>query len=345
MSADAVTTRMMRAAVYQGPGVLEVQELPAPVPGPDDVLVHIEHCGVCGTDLHFVIEGWSTPGRVHGHEWAGRIVQTGGGVTGWVEGDLVVGGPLRCGTCRFCTGGRPALCSGRDATGGGTGAFAELHLAPARSLHRVPKGVPSRVAALAEPLAVSLHAVTLSGAVPGHRVLVTGAGPIGLFAVAALAAQGVDDVTVSEPSAVRRRRAQQVGAARTLLPRDLPLPPDMPGDVTDEPYDVVLECSGRPDAFETGVGLLGRAGTIVLVGTGLERPRLDCLRVLLNELVVTGAYEYDEHGFPAALQLLSSGALPVDALVEPADVDLDGLQDAMLAASRGDAAGKVLVRP
>jgi len=323
-----------------------VEDLPAPVPGPGEVLVRIEHCGVCGTDLHFVVEGWSTPGRVHGHEWSGRVVELGPGVTQWSVGDLVVGGPLRCGNCRYCTTGRSALCEERSGDiGGGLGAFAELHVAHAKALHAVPEGLPARAAALTEPLAVSLHAVTLSGARPGHRVLVTGAGPIGMFALAALAAQGVDDVTVSEPSPLRRQRALDVGAARAVAPEDLPPIPDMPADVVDDPYDVVLECSGNPRAFETGLALLGRAGTLVLVGTGLQRPRLDSLRVLLNELVVTGAYEYDDNGFAAALDLLASGALPIDALVEPEDVGLDGLLDAMLAAARGEAAGKVLVSP
>jgi threonine dehydrogenase-like Zn-dependent dehydrogenase len=107
----------------------------------------------------------------------------------------------------------------------------------------------------------------------------------------------------------------------------------------------VFECSGRAPAMEAGLAQLVRAGTLVLVGAGIERPRFDPNRILLNELVVTGAYNHDEDGFERALELLASGALPVDALLEPDAVPLDGILEALHGLADGRLAGKVLVRP
>src|SRR5439155_19951451 len=125
------------------------------------------------------------------------------------------------------------------------GAFATYVVAPSRELVAVvEERVALRTAALTEPLAVALHALTQAHAEPGHRALVTGAGPIGLLALAALHARGIDDVTVCEPSPLRRERAEAIGASATVTPDALAVPA-MPNDVAEEVYDVVLECSGR----------------------------------------------------------------------------------------------------
>ena len=123
------------------------------------------------------------------------------------------------------------------------GAFARYVVAPADQLVAVPEHLPSRAAALTEPTAVALHAVTLSGVTPDDRVLVTGAGPVGLLVTAVLHAQGVHDVTVSEPAPARRERALAVGAARAVTPDSLPTP--SMGSPVPEPYTVVFECSGQ----------------------------------------------------------------------------------------------------
>jgi (R,R)-butanediol dehydrogenase/meso-butanediol dehydrogenase/diacetyl reductase len=230
-------------------------------------------------------------------------------------------------------------------TGGGhDGAFARFVVTAAAGLVPVDDGVPLRTAALTEPLAVAMHAITRSSVQPGQRVLVTGAGPIGLLAIAALRAQGIDDVVVSEPASSRRERAVAVGASSAITPADLEIPA-MPMDLIDDPYDAVLECSGRVDAMEAGLTQLRRGGRLVLVGTGMHAPRLDNNRILLNELVITGAYNYDGGGFASALRLLGSGRLPTDLLIEPDDVPLAGLQDAMQKLANAELAGKVLVVP
>ncbi len=339
----------MRAAVLHGAGRLEVEDVPVPPVGPDEVLVAVDLCGICGTDLHTVLEGWGQRGSWQGHEWTGRVAAVGRAVTRWHVGDLVLGGPpVRCGTCPMCRAGRPALCVERDTPGTGPeqGAFAAYKVARADEVLALPAGLDPRAAALAEPLAVALHAVHQGRAEPGHRALVLGAGPIGALAIAVLRAVGVDEVVCAEPSPARRALAEQVGATAVVHPDELVVPSIAePGLVVDAAVDVVLECSGKAVAMEAGLAQLRRGGTLVLVGAGIEPPRFDPNRILLNELVVTGAFTYDLDGFERALDLLASGRVPVAALLEPDDVPLDGVLDAMRELADGRRAGKVLVRP
>ncbi|HEY7107754.1 MAG TPA: alcohol dehydrogenase catalytic domain-containing protein [Acidimicrobiia bacterium] len=340
----------MKAAVLRGKLDLTVEERPMPAVGPHDVLLEVSHCGVCGTDLHFVLEGWGgTRETIEGHEWSARVVAVGDQVDRWAPGDAVVGGPSpRCGVCEYCLAHRPSLCTGRgqfdgDAHGEYNGAFAEYVLAHERSIVAIPRGLALRAAALAEPLAVALHGLTQAEVRAGQRVLVTGAGPIGTLSVAALHAAGITDVVVSEPHPKRRALAERLGAT-TVDPSEL-AEPGYPGAVVDEPFDVALECSGRPDAMEAALGQLKRAGTLVLVGAGIEYPRLNTSRILLNELVVTGAFVYDHDGFERALELLARPDFPTDLLIEPGEVPLDGILTAIQGLGAGDLAGKVMIVP
>lgn len=339
----------MRAAVLHGPGELVVEEVPVPALGAGDVLVEVDSCGLCGSDLHLVLEGWGQRGSIPGHEWSGVVSAVGEGVTRWAPGDPVVGGPtVRCGACAMCRAGRPSLCADRDTPGTGVerGALATFTTAREDELLPLPDGVDLRTAALSEPLAVALHGITRSGAEPGQRVLVFGAGPIGALTIAALRALGVDDVRCVEPGEKRRALAGAVGARQVLDPADLEVPSIAePGRVVADAVDVVIEASGNGKAMEAGLAQLVRGGTLVLVGAGMASPRFDPNRILLNEPTITGAFTYDLGGFERALDLLGSGALPVDALLEPGGVPLDGALEAMHGLAEGRLAGKVLVQP
>jgi (R,R)-butanediol dehydrogenase/meso-butanediol dehydrogenase/diacetyl reductase len=339
----------MPAVRFQGVREVTVEDIDVPRPGPGEVVLEVSHCGICGSDLHFLLEWGGKKGAIEGHEYSGRIVALGEGVTGWEIGEAVVDGPSsRCGRCEYCLANRPFLCVERDRVGTGEsdwqGAFTQYTRVQAGDLLRIPDGLSMRHAALTEPLAVSLHGITRAGGVrPGTRWLITGGGPIGYLSVAALKAMGVDDIVVSEPHEKRRALCERLGA-RTVLPDELPVPV-MPHDLVDEPFDVVLECSGNRNAMEAGLAQLKRGGTLVLVGAGVHRPKFDNNRILLNELVITGAYVYDHDGFPRALELLASGKMPNDLLVEADYVPLDGLLDAAIKLGDGDLAAKVLVVP
>lgn len=339
----------MPAAVYQGRGVIEVEERAVPRPGEGQVLVEVGHCGICGSDIHLVVEGWGKPGTVEGHEYSGTICALGPGVSGWRMGEVVVGGPSpRCGTCRRCLQGKPSQCERRGALEIGhlDGAFARYVLVDARALRRVPDGLSPRVAALAEPLAVALHGITRARLEPEDRVMVFGAGPIGALSVAALAARGGHHVIVVEPNEGRRLLAERAGADEVVHPDDLEqFPRWEPERQASSAVDAVLECSGKGAAVEAALSQLRRGGRLVLVGAGMDAPVLDPNRVLLNELEICGSFIYDADGFDRALELLASGTLPTEVLVEADDVVLDDLPGALSGLASGSIAGKVMVVP
>ncbi len=341
----------MKAAVFRGIRDVPVEMIAVPTLGDHDVLIEVSHCGICGSDLHFIVHwpGAGKPGTVEGHEFSGRIVAIGSNVTKVAVGDLVVGGPSeRCGSCEYCRASRPSLCTERGRVGADDGdwmgAFAQYKMLSERQVLKIPQTLELKHAALVEPMAVALHAITRAGgADPAKRYLITGGGPIGFLSVAALIAVGVGDVVVSEPHAARRALCERLGA-RVVDPATLPKP-TMPHDIVADPFDVVLECSGQRAAMESGLAQLKRGGLMVFVGAGIHPPKIDPNRVLLNELTITGAFVYDHDGFERALELLASGRVPVHELVEAADVALGGLVDACVALNDGLLAAKVMVTP
>jgi (R,R)-butanediol dehydrogenase/meso-butanediol dehydrogenase/diacetyl reductase len=244
----------MPAAVYVGDGALEVHDIPVPELHDEGALVEVSHCGICGTDLHFVLERMGRHGAVFGHEWSGTVVALGSAASTTVPPGthVVVADRAGCGTCRACRAGRPSVCLDRATPNffGGTGAFTRYMHVDAARLLPLPAGLSLRSAALTEPVAIAMHALSLSGVGPDDRVLVTGAGPVGLLMVAVLKAAGIDDITVSEPAPARRERAAALGAA-TVEPGSLP--PAPMGRPVGEPFTYVFECSGRAAAAEAAL--------------------------------------------------------------------------------------------
>ena len=180
----------MKAAVYKGDRTVEVEDYPIPEVGPDDVLLEVSHCGVCGSDIHFVLEGWGRPNSVDGHEYSGTVVAVGDqrDELGGRRLRRSAGRAVRCGECEYCRAGRPSLCVrprppwARAATGR---ARSPTTCASRQGeLLRLPDGVSLRDAALTEPLAVALHGISQAKVQPGERVLVTGGGPIGTLTIA-----------------------------------------------------------------------------------------------------------------------------------------------------------------
>jgi len=337
----------MKASVYYRKGELEVEDRPVPELGDTDVLLEVDFCGVCGSDIHFVLEGWGQSGSIEGHEFSGRVVATGPKVKNWSIGDAAVGGPTpRCGVCNFCQSGRPSLCSGRSTPGvsvNADGAFAQYVRVSENLLLAIPDGLDTRGAALAEPLAVALHGINRSGILPGQRLLITGGGPIGALSIAAARARGIEDIVLSEPHAKRRKLGELLGA-QVIAPEEMVVP-TFPTEIIDNPFDAVLECSGNRRAMESGLAQLQRGGIMVLVGAGMEAPRFDSNRILLNELMITGSFVYDPDGFERALEMLTTPGFPIELLIEPEAVPLEGLFDALESLARGDLAAKVMVTP
>jgi 2-desacetyl-2-hydroxyethyl bacteriochlorophyllide A dehydrogenase len=337
----------MPAAVYVGDGAIEVQRVPVPALRAGEALIEVSHCGICGTDLHLVLERYARPGSVLGHEWAGTVTAVGPDAGEWETGARVVLDPTPgCGKCRACRRGRPSVCLKReppDLLDFSRGAFCRYKVAAASRLLRIPDELSTRAAALTEPTAIALHTVNLSDVAADDRVLVTGGGPVGLLTTAVLRSRGVDDIVVSEPSAVRRERALAVGAARAVAPEELPRA--QMGRPVDRPFTFAFECSGNAAAAEAALDQLDYAGTFVFVGTGHTPPRVNHNRVIVMEQTLIGAYNYDAAGFAPALELLASGRLPLDLLIEPVDIGLDEVLPTMHRLAQGELPGKVMVTP
>lgn len=339
-------SRSATAGVYRSRGVVEVEQRSLPEPGDGQVVVRVEYCGVCGSDLHLIVEGWGTPGDVLGHEWTGVVSEVGPGVGTFAVGDRVLAADEpRCGTCAACVSGRPSQCANQDPmTGEFDGAFATHVLAPVSRLMRIPENMDMRTAAIAEPLAVALHAITRADLAAGSDVLVQGAGPIGALVTAALLHSG-HRVAVSEPAASRAALAAAIGA--TVVSPDSLATFDMSqvDTVADPAFDAVIDTSGKATAIELGFQQLRRGGTIVMVGTGLERPSFDPNRMIVMELGVRGCFVYDADGFDRAIALLADPDFPSAELIDDAEYDLGGIAAAAEALAAGTHAGKVMVRP
>jgi len=345
---DLPTT--MSAAVYRGPGQIALEERPVPAVGPDQLLVEVAHCGVCGSDIHLVLDGLGQDGSIEGHEWSGIVVAIGEEAVGeWSVGDAVVGGPSpRCRHCRRCLEGKPSQCLNRQGSvmDISEGAFARYIRTTSTRVRRLPPGLSVREAALAEPLAVALHGITRSGVTAGDTIMVFGAGPIGALTIAALKARGLGPITAVEPGGKRRQLARDLGADEVIEPSALEFFDVLePEPLAARACDVVLECSGHGSAIQAGFNQVGRGGTLVLVGAGLDQPALNPLRTILNEITVCGSFLYDADGFDRALELLASRQLPTHLLIEQSDFTLHELVDTMHGLASGELAGKAMIAP
>ena len=250
----------MASAVYTRPGEIVIEQRPVPAPEAGQVLVEMSHCGICGSDIHMVLEGWGTPGRVEGHEWTGVVAAVGPGVTGWRPGDEVVGGPApRCGDCRRCREGQPSQCENRGRTMKDgpalDGGFADYVLADARQLLVVPPGLGRRAAALAEPMAVALHGITRER--DPHRAHGDGdgcrphRGPVDRCARGPRARAGRRRRAGGEPPGVGDRARRRPGAPPRRA-RGLSASGNRTG-WRRRPVDVVLECSGKEGGDGSGL--------------------------------------------------------------------------------------------
>jgi L-iditol 2-dehydrogenase len=335
----------VRVSVLRAAGDLAVEERPDPVPGPHEVLVRVASVGVCGSDIHYFEHG--RIGRftvdaplVLGHEASGEVVGLGPAVSRLSLGQRVSLEPgVPDFTCSQCLEGRYNLCTGMRffATPPIDGAFAELVTIHEQFAHPVPPKLSDDAAALLEPLSVGLWACRKGEVTAGSRVLVTGAGPVGLVTAQCAIALGASEVTVTDVNGHRLQLARDLGVTTTVDSGTTSL-----ADSAVEP-DVLLECSGRPEAVVDAIPTVARAGRVVLVGMGADELPLPVSRIQEYELTVTGTFRY-AHTWPAAISLASTGRVQLDRMVT-GHYRLDQVREA-LTANRDDARTvKPMVRP
>ncbi|MEU5732875.1 L-idonate 5-dehydrogenase [Streptomyces antimycoticus] len=264
---------MVLGCVIHGQGDLRIEELPEPEPAPGQALVAIRYGGICGSDLHYHRHGGVGDFRLQepmvlGHEVVGTVVAYGEGATGPAVGTPVAVHPATpCGECPECSDGRANVCRDTRYLGSAArtphvqGGFASHIVVPATQLRALPEGLEPRRAALAEPLAVALHAVRRAGAVKGRHVLVTGAGPIGCLAIAAARAAGAATITATDLLPRALEFAAAAGATACVRADD----PDDPNWPSDE-MDVAIEASGVAAGLDTCLRRVRRGGVVVQLG-------------------------------------------------------------------------------
>ncbi len=304
----------MKAAVLHGHHQIMVQDLPVPSVCPDDVLVRVKSVGICGSDLHY----WRTGAignliikepLVLGHELSGQVVDVGRSVSHLSVGDRVVVEPAApCGRCRFCRTGRYNLCPEKRFMGDppSNGAFAEFVAWPAAFAYRMPAEMTFDEGALVEPLSIGTYATGRAHITPGDKVLIMGAGPVGLMTLIAAVTHGASEIHVVDVFDWRLEKAKEFGATATINAKSENVTERIRELTKGEYVDVTMETSGSPDAAAQSVKVTRRGGTIALVGlydsAEFQYPLLD---VLMKEISVVGNYD-GAHSFPTSLQIMAS---------------------------------------
>ena len=338
----------MRAAVLKARGRIDLDRAyPEPSLKPSDLRLRVKVSGICGSDLHEFVAGplaIKMP-AVLGHEFCGEVVEVGAEARGFEMGDKAVGIIYSgCGNCEYCRRGDFTLCDFRAmAVAERNGSFAEYITAPARQMFVVPAETPDDEVALIEPASVACHAIRRSGLTIGQRVLVMGAGPIGLLVTALARRAGADRIAVVEPGARRRELALKMGADLALDPGDEVEGPIM--ELTESRgADIVFEASGSAAAFDQAQHLVRKQGRIVMVAV-YEGRRLELRanRLVGNEVDLIASFWANDVDFSRTVSLVASRKLDVRPLIS-ARYQLDDIQKAFeaLAADRGSF-GKILV--
>lgn len=341
----------MRAAVFRAVGEpLTVEQRQRPALEPGSIVVQVAYAGICGSDLHATEPSLVPlePGTVLGHEFAGIVADS--AVPEWQAGDRVIGVPLReCDDCRpqgLCRDNLGILCPRNRIVGMSAavpGAYAEYVRIGARHALRVPDGIGLQAAALAEPLAVGAHAVRLAGSLYGKRVLVVGAGPIGLAVIAFARFAGAVGITASEIDPVRRKRAEAFGATALLDPGQERLPSAHARLGTPAP-DVIFECVGLPGLLQDCIALAPTRGRVVVVGVNRGEDVILPRQAIRKELALQFVLGYQHEDFALVLDLLAHGRIDADALVSRI-IGLDELPATFEQLRRPGPDAKVLIDP
>jgi threonine 3-dehydrogenase len=275
---------------------LWLEEIAEPTIGINDVLIRVHYTGICGTDVHiYQWDEWAqktikVPMAI-GHEFVGEIVAVGSNVNDFFAGDIVSGeGHVVCGRCRNCLAGRRHLCAFTEGVGvNRPGAFAELISLPMTNIWRHNPGINQEVAAIFDPFGNAVH-TALSFPVLGEDVLITGAGPIGIMAVAVVQRAGVRHVVITDLNPFRLDLARKMGATLAVNPIDTPLLEVQRRLKMTEGFDVGLEMSGSPQALSDMIGNMSHGGKIAVLGIPAKNAPMDWRPVIFNMLTIKGIY-------------------------------------------------------
>jgi 2-desacetyl-2-hydroxyethyl bacteriochlorophyllide A dehydrogenase len=305
----------MKAVVIDKPGVVRVELVPDPEPGPKDVVIQVGACGICGTDIH-IIDGEFPPTQypiVPGHEFGGTVVATGRDVVGIKVGDRVGVDPtLNCGECYFCQRGHGNLCERWNAVGVGRhpGGFAEYVAVPERTVYPIPESMSFAAAALIEPVSCVVHGFHLLQPRVGDSYLIYGAGPMGLQNAQVARFNGASVVAIIDINPKRQEIARSFGF--DIVGASL----DEVRHVAPRGFDIVIEATGKTKVAEQAINAVIRAGKLLLFGVCPpgEKAAYDAFKIYNEELTIIGSMAV-LNSYGPAIDIIAAGAIDTEKMV------------------------------
>jgi (R,R)-butanediol dehydrogenase/meso-butanediol dehydrogenase/diacetyl reductase len=341
----------MQAGLVTGRERVELLEFPYPEPSPGKAVVEIALCGICGTDVHAWQSGQPYNPAICGHEWTGTVAAADRAAS-VREGDCVaIGIAPPCGRCVPCQRGNPAWCErafagliGAGPLASPHGGFAAALAIEADRLYPVQAGLNDIEAALLEPATIALHAVRRTRIRAGDRVVVLGAGPIGLLVVQCARVAGAGVTVVVEPQAVRGAIANKLGANQVFDPQIEGWRAGLADLLGTDGADVVFECAGVPATIDLAVSLVRRGGYVSLVGVPTAPATINASAWLAREIRLVTSLGYQREEFALAQDLIADHRLVLEPL-HSATVPLTGLSDAFATLGGTSTAIKILVDP
>ncbi|HEV2275425.1 MAG TPA: galactitol-1-phosphate 5-dehydrogenase [Acidobacteriaceae bacterium] len=313
----------MKALVLSEYKQLDLLDLPKPEPAPDEILMRVAACGICGSDVHGFdgSTGRRIPPIVMGHEAAGEIAAVGSAVKEFAPGDRVtIDSTVSCGNCDYCRKGEINLCDNRQVIGVScgefrrAGAFAEYVSVPQRIAYRLPDAMSFSEAAMLEAVSVALHAVRVSEIKGGETALVIGAGMIGLLTLQAVRAAGATRVLIADVDPTRLELAKKVGADETLLLSGDELVSEIYRRTGGKGVDLVLEAVGHDVTVSAAIGSVRKGGTVTLVGNVSPEVTLPLQKVVSRQIRLQGSCASSGE-YPEAMELIASGKIQVKPLI------------------------------
>jgi L-iditol 2-dehydrogenase len=302
---------------------LEIADLPLPAAGRGEVLVRVEACGICGSDVHGFdgSTGRRIPPIVMGHEAAGTVETIGEGVTKYKKGDRVTfDSTVYCGKCQYCQRGQINLCDNREVIGVSCGdyrrhgAFAEYVVIPEQIMYPLPDNFSFNEAAMLEAVSVAMHGVKVSQLEGGETALVIGAGMIGLLTLQAAKAAGCKRVFISDVDATRLELAKQVGADEALHCSGAELLAEVMRLTGGNGVDVALEAVGRNETVASAIDCTRKGGKVTLIGNIMPEVTLPLQKVVVKQLRLQGSCASSGE-YPEAIELIANGRIQVKPLI------------------------------
>ncbi len=321
----------MKVALFEKPHSLTVRSTPLRTLLPDEVLVKVQACGVCGTDVH-IVEGTSrsTPPVVLGHEFTGVVENVGIAVHGVASGQRVAVDPnISCGVCYFCRRGLIHLCAHLHALGvDHDGGMAEYCFVPVQQIYLLPEGMQTEAAAFVEPVSCAVHGIDRANIRTGDTVVIVGGGTIGLIMLQLARNAGASRTILVEPLEQKRHIAAESGADVVLNPMERDVKSAVM-DITHVGADVVIECVGKPQTAQLALELARRGGTVEFFGVCPigEKILVEPNQIYFKELTIVGSY-VNPNTFSRSIALLHAGKVCVDKF----KIDrfpLDGVNEAL----------------